>query len=237
MFRSAIENGLECEILHYEWGRAYCRFFDFEKAQDEFTITLQNYPQHLDAKIGLALINAYKGNFELVDELKEVNGSSVFIQEAVGLERLHNGLVEDAVEMFKKALRTDKKQTYNYLNLARAFQKLGNRDKTKEYFEKFTGENPWYLDGLLEYSQWLITDGNIADAQRKLRKAEKIAPNNIEVLNLLFFTSYTLVKDNICEYNIKEALMIAEKVQSLGKFQYNQERLELETILNTMQGK
>ena len=68
---------------------------------------------YLDAKIGLALMNAYEGDFSLLGELKEKNGENVYIQESIGLERFAAGKFEDAVESFKKALRTDKKQTYN----------------------------------------------------------------------------------------------------------------------------
>ncbi len=237
VFQSALFNGLENETLHFEWGKAYVRFFDFQSAEKEFSVALEKNPDYKDAKIGMALINAYNGNFDYVDELKEKHGSNVYIQEAIGLEWLANGLFEDAVEMFKKALRTDSKQTYNYLNLVHAYQRLQNKTKVKEYFGKFVSENPWYLDGLLEYSKWLIELGDFADAQRKLRKVEKISPDNVEVLNLLFFTSYTLVKNNICEYNIREAILIADKVKALGQFDYEPQRAELESILKDIQGK
>ena len=237
IFQSAMTNGLENEMLHFEWGKAYVRFFDFENAQKQFSLALESSPDYLDAKIGLALINAYNKDFVLTDELKEKHGSNAYIQEAIGLEQFNNGLYEDAVEVFKKVLRTDAKQTYNFLNLARTYQKLQDKTKVKEYFEKFISENPFYLAGLLEYSNWLIETGDFADAQRKLRRAEKLAPENVEVLNSLFFTSYTLVKNNICEYNIKEAILIADKVKALGQFDYEPQKAELESILKDIQGK
>lgn len=237
IFVSAMAKGLENETLHFEWGKAYVRFFDFENAKKEFCLALEKQPDYIDAKIGLALINSYCGEFSLLDELKEKHGSNVYIQESIGLEWFNKGLFEDAAEMFKKALRTDSKQIYNYLNLARTYQRLQNKSKVKENFEKFISESPWYLNGILEYSKWLIDQGEIAEAQRKLRKAEKLDENNIEVLNLLFFTSYTLVKKNICEYNIKEAILIADKVKSLGQFDYRPQKAELESILKDIQGR
>lgn len=236
IFQSALDNDLENETLHYEWGKAYIRFFDFQKAREHFNIALSKDKEYLNAKIALALIDAFDGNFTLVEDLKEKNGNEVYMQEAIALEKLHDGRVEDAVEMFKKALRTDSSQTYNYLHLARANQLLGNNDKVRENFERFIRENPKYLDGFLEYSKWLIKIGDYADAQRKLRKAEKIDNGNTEVLNLLFFTSYVLAKDNVCEYNIKEAILLAQKVEATGCFDYEAEKLELENILKNLQG-
>lgn len=236
VFQSAIDNDLENEVLHYEWGRAYIRMFEFDKAGEHLNIALSKDNEYLNAKIALALLNSYKGDFKLVDELKEKYGNDVYIQEAIALEKMSEDRIEDAVEIFKKVLRTDKSQTYNYLHLARAYQILDNKDKVRENFEKFTIENPGYADGFLEYAKWLIKISDIADAQRKLRKAEKISKNNSEVLNLLFFTSYTLAKENICEYNIREAILLAQKAEEAGSFEHQTQKLELENILKNLQG-
>lgn len=235
-FRLAIDRGLENEVLHFEWGKAYVRFFDFEKAKEQFSIALGIDAEYLDAKIGMSLVDAHSNDFKLLQELKEKNGENVYIQEGIGLERFAAGKYEDAIDMFKKALRTDAKQTYNYLNIARAYQALDNKDKTREFFEKFIHECPNYFGGILEYSKWLINISDFADAQRKLRKADKIRKSDIEVMNLLFYTSYRLVKENVCEYNIKEAISIAEKTKSIGNFDYETEKVELENLLVNIQG-
>lgn len=236
IFNQALENDLENSTLHFEWGKAYVRLFEFEKAKEQFTLALKNNDSYLNAKIGLALINAYEEDFTLLNELKEKHGDNVYIQEAIGLERLNENKIEDAIDMFKKALRTDEKQTFNYYNLTEAYRILKDSYKVREYFEKFTRENPQYLKGFIEYAKWLISVNDFADAQRKLRRAEKLSPENIEVLNLLFLTQYTLVKTNICEYNIKEAVSLAEKIQILGNFNYKEEKHELENILKDIQG-
>ena len=114
------------------------RLFDFEQAKKHFENVLEKNSEHLDSKIGMALICALENDFNLVDSLKEKYGSNVYIQESIGLEYFSSGKIEDSIEMFKKALRTDKRQTYNLLHLARAYQKLNNNDKVRDYFEKFT---------------------------------------------------------------------------------------------------
>lgn len=236
VFNSAISYDLENEVLYCKWGEAYIRFFEFKKANEKFAKALEFSPDYPEAKIGLALTKALGGDFTHVDELKERHGDNVYMQEAIGLQMWAKGKKEDAAEMFKKALRTDSRQSFNLLHLARLYEQLNNKTKTREYYEKFVVIHKEYLPALVEFSRWLISIGDIADAQRKLRKAERLDKNNIEVLNMLFFTSYRLVKDNVCEYNIKEAISLAQKIQSLGEFKYENEKAELEQILINIQG-
>ena len=80
----------------------------------------------------------------------------------------------------------------------------------------------------MNYAKYLISINDYKDAQRKLRKAEKLAPDNQEILNLLFNTCYILVKENLCEYNIKEAIAIADRVEN---FEYPELREDLERLL------
>jgi tetratricopeptide (TPR) repeat protein len=235
-FSSAIENDLDCETLHFEWGKAYIRLFDFDNAKKEFEKALEKQKNYVDAQIGCALINSYEKDFSLLNELKEKHGENIYVQEAQGLKAFNEEKYEDAIEFFQKALRTDAKQTYNYLNLARCYTKLNNKSKVKDYYEKFIAENPQYTQGFIEYAKWLISINEVAEAQRKLRRAEKADNNNLEMINLLFFTSYILVKENICEYNVKEAISIAQKAESLGQFEYKNEKTELEDILKNIQG-
>ncbi len=236
VFRLALERGLENETLHFEWGKACVRFFDYDTAKIHFLKSLEFDSEYTDSKIGLALVNSYYGDFTLLGELKEKFGKNVYIQEAIAVERYTENKFEDAIDMFKKALRTDSKQTYNYINLARAYKNLNNKVKVRENYEKFIQENPHYLSGLIEYSKWLIEIEDFADAQRKLRKADRISIDNTEILNLLFYTSYRLVKENVCEYNIKETISVAEKIKTLGNFEYETEKIDLENILVNIQG-
>ena len=231
VFQKALFNDLDCARLHLEWGKAYLRFFDFDKAQSELNKALEMNEDFLEAQMVKSLVDAMNGNFDLLDSIKERNGGQVYVQEAMGVQYMAAGRFEDAVDMFKKALRTDKRQKYNLLHLARAYQALNNKDKTREYFDKFILECPQYSNGYFEYAKWLISISDYADAQRKLRKAEKFDSNNIELLNLLFFVSYTIVKDSNCDYNIKEAISLAEKIKDSGDFNYEQEYAELKNIL------
>ena len=234
VFQTALDNGLESSLLYFEWGKACIRLFDFALAEEKFNKALEQENDNLDAKIGLALVCAYKNDFNLLNELKERNQNNVYIQEATGLFYMHEQRYADAVDMFKKAVKTDKNQTYNYYNMAKSYIALNDKTKVKEYFDKFIEINPLYLKGLVDYSRWLIEISDYEEAQRKLRRAEKLSPSDLCVLNLLFFVSYTLVKNNVCEYNIKEAISIANRAIDLGHFEYTPQKQELEDLLKNL---
>ncbi|MBP3821300.1 tetratricopeptide repeat protein [bacterium] len=234
VFNKALEKGLDCAMLRFEWGKAYVRILEFEKAQEQFKTAIEKDEACTDAKIGLALINSYKDDFVLLDEIKEKHLNNVYIQEAIGIELFKSSNFQESVLMFKKALKTDKNQTYNYLNLAKCYEKLNDLTRTRENYEKFILENPKYLKGLIGYSKWLINISDFEEANRKLKKAIKLSIDNIELLNLLFFTEYTLVKKNVCEYNIKEAISVANKALNLGRFDYEPQKQELESILKDL---
>lgn len=235
VFVDAVDKKLENTVLHFEWGKALIRLLDFEKAEEHFKFALGLDESNDDAKIGLALTEAYKGNFTIFEELKEKYASNVYIQEAFGLKEMLNGNYETAIEYFNKSLKTDPHQTYLYYHLACSNIHLKNNYKVREYFEKFIKENPKYVKGYVEYSKWLMEMSDFDEAKRKLTKAQNLAPNDIEILNLLFYTHYTLVKKNICEYNIKVAISIAQQAQDLGHFEYTPQKQELEEMLKELQ--
>ena len=235
-FETAEKLGLKNSALYFEWGKALVRLLKFDYAQEIFKLALQTDTFNKDAKIGLMLLNSYNNDFKLLDELKEDNQDNVYVQEAIGLELLSSNNFEYAVTMFKKALATDIHQSYNYYHMARAYIGLNNQYKAKEYFDKFVQINPEYAKGLYDYGKWLIDLSDFEEAQRKLKKARNLEPDNVNVLNLLFLTYYTLVKKNISEYNIKEAISIAERALVLGRFDYTPQKQELEGMLKNFQG-
>lgn len=237
IFEKALENDLESSNLRREWGKAYIRIFEYKKAKEQFFVSLKMDDEDIDSKMGLALTQAYENDFELLKELRGVKSDNSYIQEALGLEALSNKKAEDAIDYFKKSLKMEKRQTYNYYNLARSYILLDDKYKVKDNYEKFLSENPENIRVLLEYAKWLISISDNAEAQRKLKRAEKIEKNNVEVLNLLFLSTYPLVKNGGCEYNIREAISIAEKAKVLGKFDYENEEIELQKILVDIQGK
>lgn len=234
-FNLAKERGLVNSILYTEWGNALIRLCRFREAKEIYQKALLDDMENIDAQAGMALCAAETNDFEkafnLIDFADKNGVDNVFLIEAKGVYSLAHGKVEEAVGYFKNALQKDPKEVYNYFRLAKCYQKTGNDEMIKDSYDKILKFNPKCIIAYLEYAKYLISQKDYKEAQRKLRKAEKLDCNNQEILNLLFYTSYILVKENVCEYNVKEAISIADKTEN---FEYPELRAELEVILKNI---
>lgn len=233
-FSLAITQGLDCPDLHYEWGLAYIRMLMYDKAEEQLNITIAAGDKNNETKPALALLHSYKNDFSLLEELQERNMANSFIQEALGVKYYNEAKYNDAIEMFKKSLQTNKHQISNYYNIAKAYEQLHENYKVCEFYDKLFENYPNYEKGIIEYSKFLINISNFEEGKRKLEKALKVNPDNVEALNLLFLCQYTLVNKNICEYNIKEAISVAKKAIEKGKFEYTPKLQELEDMLKNI---
>lgn len=231
-FSTAEELKLTSSILYINWGNALMNLYKFEEAKEMFQKALLTEPESVDAQAGMALCCAETQNFErmhsFISFVEEKGEEFATIEISKGITQATYGNIENAVEIFKKVLNSYPKEIYTYYRLAKCYEKLQKTDMVKDSYDKFIKLNPNYATAYLDYAKFLISMKDYKDAQRKLRKAEKLDSNNQEILNLLFYTSYILVKDNLCEYNIKEAISIADKIED---FQYPELREELETLL------
>ena len=231
-YNEAESRDLNSPMLYISWGDALVDLYRFADAKQKYQAALLKDIESIEAQVGMAICCAETKDFERMHDfikfLGEKNINAVAIDEAKGLAEFAYGNIEDAIDLYKKALSSDNKRIYNYFRLAQCYKKLGKVDMAKDSYEKLLKANPDFTEGYLDYAKYLISLEDYKDAQRKLRKAEKLAPNNQEILNLLFYVCYILVKDNLCEYNIKEAISIAKKVET---FEYPELREDLERIL------
>ena len=145
----------------------------------------------------------------------------------------------EGIHCFKSALQADLPDSVNYYYIAKAYMHLGDSSNAREYFENAIKENPKRIKTYTDYAKFLISENEIAEASRKLRKSLKYAKNNLEILNMLFFTGYILVMENICEYNIKETLEIEKKIKNIDEngFKYPDKSAELAEMLNKLHEK
>ncbi len=231
-FEIAKERGLINPLLYTEWGNALVRLCRFEEAKEMYQKVLLDDTENFEAQCGMALCAAETKDFEkaynFIKFASEKNIDSLFLQEAKGVSAYAYGDIKKAVELFKKALKNEPKSVYNYYRLAKCYQSLENDEMTRDSYDKMLKFNPRCMLANLDYAKYLIERKDYKNAHRKLEKAVKLDPNNQEILNLLFYTSYILVKENVCEYNVKEALSLASKIT---KFEYPELRAELEGLL------
>ncbi len=225
-------------ILYLEWGNALIRLYRFAEAQKMYQKVLSEDTENSDAQAGMALCAAEINDFEKANTYIEYadakNIGNVFLLEAKGILAFTQNKTDEAIKYFKQALEKEPKNTYNYYRLAKCYQSLENDAMIRDSYDKILKYNPECVAAYIDYSKYLISKQENKDAQRKLRKAEKLEPDNQEILNLLFYTSYILVKERVCEYNVKEAIAIADKITD---FKYPELRSELEGLLKGIKNK
>lgn len=221
--------------LYTEWGDALVRLCRFEEAKEMYQKALLEDIENLEAQAGMALCAAETKDFEkahnFISFVDEKDKSNIFLIEAKGVSEFAYGNINNAVSLFKEALKKDEKSIYNYYRLAKCYERLQNDDMVRDSYDKFLKFNPDYTAAHLEYAKYLISHNDYKDAKRKLNKAAKLDENNQEILNLLFYTSYILVKENVCEYNVKETILLADKI---NQFEYPELKEELELLLKSV---
>ena len=225
--------------LFYEWGISLQKFEEFEQAKEKFEKVLELAPDEEEAVAGKALCEAMTADVQeagkVLVPLLEKNPDCYPALKGMAFVKFKTGCFEEAIEEFKSVLKLDSTDVSVYFYIAEAYVKLSNDSMAREYFEHSLKDNPKHLKSYAAYANYLIEKGDYQEVQRKLRRALKVDENNIDLLNLLFHVSYVLVKDNVCEYNVKEALSIAEKIYSIDEnaFQYAEEKNNLEKLINS----
>lgn len=240
---NAEELSLVNSNLYTEWGLSLIKFEDYKEAEIKLQMALEFDCDNKEAKTAMALCNIISGDVvsskNILTEVLKENQQNAIALRGMGIIECVNENYENGIRYFKSALEADDTDVINYYYIAEAYLSMNSDMLTKEYFEKSIIENPKHIKTYLDYAKYLGSKGNYADAGRKLRKAYKIDENNLEILNLMFFINYILVKENVCEYNIKETLRLAEKIESINGdgFKYPDERAELSEMLSKMQEK
>lgn len=230
-YKTAEENDLINDNLYLEWGKALIRFSNYVEAKwyllKSYDLNLNN----VEALENLVLVNALLSDLKdipvLIEKLEKIKPSSIILKLAKGIISYVNNECENSLSLLKETVETVDNNFISYFYMAKCSEKLGNDTKTKEYFDSAILKNPSYTIAYIDYAKYLIQKEKYADAQRKLRKVNKFEPDNVDVLNLLFHVSYILVKENVCEYNIKETIAIANKITNPDLFNYKDELDEL----------
>lgn len=226
-FNLAQEKGIDDAFLYYEWGKVLFKFERYNEAKDKMLKAYEKDSQDADVLAYSALYHILCGENadEFLQKAVEKDSEHKIVKQAYAIIDYENNEIDKAVAFF----RTDDENALSCYYLARCYEKLNNDTKVRESYEAALQNNPKYITAYKNYAKYLISKEDFAEAQRKLRKALKIDENNVDLLNLMFYCSYILVKENGCNYNIKETLAIAEKIQGLypQSFEYNEQKEEL----------
>ena len=237
-YKTALERKLESPHLHFDWAVTLQIWEDYQESKVHFEKALSYAPAEEEALAGLALVEGCTNNPEKAAEIlvpiKNLPEDNYLFAKAKGVLNMHMGKFEDAIKEFKRI--QDKMFFDNSLNLfiAVCYDELNDINNAKEYYENALLNTKDSIKIYLKYSDFLEKHEDYESAKRKLQRAIKLDENNTKILNKLFHISYILVKQNSSEYNIKEALSIADKIIKIDNeaFLYPEERSDLENIAN-----
>ena len=221
-FNKAKEKNLTSSDLYLDFGISLLRFGKFDEATEEF-LKAQDIET---AKDYLSLCKALKGDLKDVESISAEDNEVKKLTQAIGLYETDRP--DEAIPYFKA--NEDDYLSCHYL--AKCYIKKCNDTKVRETFEDILSKFPLYKPAYYDYINYLISNNDFESARRKIRKALKNEPDNIKLLNLMFYVNYNLVKANICEYNVKETLSIAEKIENINAdmFEYPALKQELSNI-------
>lgn len=232
-FETAFERNLVSPIFYLEWGKALQKFEKYDEALEKLQKAFELDENNLDIIVSLGFCYVMQKQFKeaepLLNRVLEQDAQNKKVKQVLGIIAYENGDIDKAVSI----LKSDDEDAVNCHYLAKCFERQENDIRTVDYYEASLRANPKYTTAYIDYVKYLISKSEFADAQRKLRKALKNDENNIVLLNLMFNVSYILVKNAVCEYNVKEVLAIAEKIESINPdlFEYPEQKQELTNFL------
>ena len=233
-FQTAEEKNLTNAAVYLELGNVLEKFEKYDEAKSKLLKALELDAENVEINSYLGLCCAARKELDeakpLLEKALEKEPENKVVKQALGIIAYENDETYKALEL----LRSDDEDAVNSYYLAKCYEKLNNDTKVKDYYENAILFNPKYIAAFTDYSRYLVSRNEFPEAQRKLRKALKADENNAALLNLMFYVSYILVKENLCEYNVKETLSIAEKIENIDRnlFEYPEQKAELTAILH-----
>lgn len=232
-FEKAEQRNLIAPSLYLEWAKVLEKFGSYDDAKLKLLKAAELNSDDLEVMANLGLCCVTRKEFDearpLLERVLEKEPDNFVVKQALGITDYENNNIDNAIEI----LKSNDEDCVNCYYLAKCYEKKNNDTKVKDYYEAAINRNPQYLASFIDYSKYLISKSEFDEARRKLRKALKADENNITLLNMLFFVSYVLVKDEVYEYNVKETIKIAQKIEEINPdlFEYPEQKAELEKLL------
>ena len=137
-----------------------------------------------------------------------------------------------AEEYFRKALQITLKLPVVYYLLAKIYQEMNDSYKVDKYFNLTIEKNPYHYNAHKDFIKYLLAQGLFEDARYKIKKALKFFKDDSTFENLLFYTGFRLVDEKTSDYNVKELIKLAEKLEKNSTFLYANEKQTLIEKLN-----
>jgi tetratricopeptide (TPR) repeat protein len=165
-------------------GEALERQGKLEQAIAAYQQALQLKPDYPDALIHLGTARVAQGRLDdavaAFDEALRIDPDSSTAHYNLGLALMHLGQLDEAISQFEEALRGDDGFPNAHGALGRALIQRGRRGEALEHLRQEIKSNPQSVEARLNLAT-LLAESDAKEADRLLREALKIAPENPQV--------------------------------------------------------
>lgn len=232
----------ESKVNYYfliSWGASLQEFGRFEESKEKFQRAIEIDPKN-DlgmAYLGVAYfeVEEYDKAVEFFEKTLELNPLNIVAMENLGQICFDRKRYKEAISYFESVLKNSAKAVSNYNKIAYSYSLDNNPNKARVYYEKALEYQPNEINVYIDYAKFLIEQKDYKLAMRKIRNACKLDDKNVDCLNILFYLNYRLAKENLYDYNVEEAVKIADKIEKNypDLFGYAKEKEELLLMLNS----
>lgn len=231
--QKAEDNELYSAALYMARANIYMFQEDFASALESYKKVLEyEQDKSTDMKILICeiLLGELEGKEAAVqaltfdvesEENKETKSVAYML---LGVWNYKTGNYTAAEENFRKALQITLKLPAVYYLLAKIYEAGGDNYKTEKYFELTLEKTPRHLQAYKDFIEYYLQRENFTQARFKIKKALKLFPENPYFENRLFLTGFRLLNENSSDYNVKELLKLAEKLEKNSTFLYADEK-------------
>ena len=167
---------------------------------------------------------------DTVDEVDSERKAVGFMLGGVWYYKQRNYLL--AEEYLKKALQITLKLPVAYYLLAKIYQQMNDFYKLDKYYNLTIEKNPYHYSAYKDFIEYLIEKEKFEEARYKIKKALKFFKDDSSLENLLFYAGFRLVDEKTSDYNVKELIKLAEKLEKNSTFLYANEKQALIEKLN-----
>jgi len=230
----------EAPVNYYfliSWGTTLQKFNQFEESKTKFQSAVEMDSENDLGYACLGLSNYRTNNtdeaMEIFDKTLKINPQNIVALENLGQIHFEKQEYQISISYFEQVIKNSAKAIKNYHKIANAYFLDNNLTKAGEYFKKASEYQPDEIYVHIGYAKVLLAQRDYKLALRKIRTAYKLDENNIDCLNILFYVNYVLAKENLYDYNIGDAIRLAEKIEKSHPdlFRYPNEKEELISIL------
>lgn len=169
---------------HLILGRLYRVAGQPQKAENEFQSSLKISPNSDEAISNLVYLYAEQGNLgearKLVQSIPE-DARTAAMYASLGFAYEHQRQFGEAAKVYGQAVALEPDNTDYRRGLAQTLLSNGQLSPALEQFKAIAQQEPDDAQSILQIAQIQRRMGLFADAERSLKRASKLLPNNIEI--------------------------------------------------------